>query len=155
MYLGPWLPEPISKPIGPFLSLRPSCLHLLRTIVVVLGPLESSLPLKGLNLMTAAKSLLPFKATCSGTSLTVLWLRLRLSIQEVQVWSLDGELRSHMSPGQNPKHKTETVKKKKRNYIGWHPRLNGREFEQALGDGEGQGSLACCSPCGWKEWDMS
>ena len=53
--------------------------------MVVLGPLESSLPLKGLNLMTAVKSLLPFKATCSGTYLTVLWLRLRLSIQEVQV----------------------------------------------------------------------
>ena len=29
--------------------------------------------------------------------------------------------------------------------------LNGREFEQALGDGEGQGSLACCSPGGHKE----
>ena len=31
---------------------------------------------------------------------------------------------------------------------GWHHRLNGHEFEQILGDGEGQGSLACCSP-----WD--
>ena len=30
--------------------------------------------------------------------------------------------------------------------VGWHHRLNGYEFEQALGDGEGQGSLACCSP---------
>jgi len=29
--------------------------------------------------------------------------------------------------------------------FGWHPRLNGHEFEKALGDGEGQGSLACCS----------
>ena len=29
--------------------------------------------------------------------------------------------------------------------IGWHHRLNGHEFEQTLGDGEGQGSLACCS----------
>ena len=29
---------------------------------------------------------------------------------------------------------------------GWHHRLNGHEFEQALGDSEGQGSLACCSP---------
>ena len=28
---------------------------------------------------------------------------------------------------------------------GWH-RLNGHEFEQALGDGEGQGILVCCSP---------
>ena len=30
--------------------------------------------------------------------------------------------------------------------VGWHHRLNGQEFEQAPGDGEGQGSLACCSP---------
>ena len=32
--------------------------------------------------------------------------------------------------------------------VGWHYRLNEREFEQPLGDSEGQGSLACCSP-----WD--
>ena len=30
--------------------------------------------------------------------------------------------------------------------VGWHHRLNGHNFEQALGDEEGQGSLACCSP---------
>ena len=35
--------------------------------------------------------------------------------------------------------------------VGWHHPLNGHEFEQALGDGEGQGSLACCSPWGHKE----
>ena len=29
--------------------------------------------------------------------------------------------------------------------VGWHHRLNGHEFEQAPGDGEGQGSLACCT----------
>ena len=29
--------------------------------------------------------------------------------------------------------------------VGWHHRLNGHAFEQTLGDGEGQGSLACCS----------
>ena len=38
---------------------------------------------------------------------------------------------------------------------GWHHRLDGHEFEQALGDGEGQGSLACCSPWGRKELDKS
>ena len=38
---------------------------------------------------------------------------------------------------------------------GWHYRLNGREFEQALGDGEGQGGLACCSPWGRKASDMT
>ena len=30
--------------------------------------------------------------------------------------------------------------------VGWHHRLNGHEFEQTLGDNEGQGSLVCCSP---------
>ena len=34
--------------------------------------------------------------------------------------------------------------------VGWHHRLNGHEFEQALGDGKGQGSLVCCSPWGWQ-----
>ena len=39
--------------------------------------------------------------------------------------------------------------------VGWHHQLNGHEFEQAPGDGEGQGSLVCCSPWGRKESDMS
>ena len=38
---------------------------------------------------------------------------------------------------------------------GWHHRLKGHEFEQGLGDGEGQGSLACCNPWGHKELDMT
>ena len=32
--------------------------------------------------------------------------------------------------------------------VGWHHRLNGHDFEQALSIGDGQGSLACCSPWG-------
>ena len=39
--------------------------------------------------------------------------------------------------------------------VGWHHRLNGHEFVQALEVGDGQGSLACCSPWGHKELDMS
>ena len=39
--------------------------------------------------------------------------------------------------------------------VGWHHQLNGYEFEQALGDGEGQRSLVCCSPWGRKESDMT
>ena len=34
--------------------------------------------------------------------------------------------------------------------VGWHHLLNGHEFEQVLGVGDGQGSLACCSPWGRK-----
>ena len=39
--------------------------------------------------------------------------------------------------------------------VGCHHRLNGCEFEQAPRDGEGQGSLVCYSPCGFKESDMA
>ena len=35
---------------------------------------------------------------------------------------------------------------------GWHRGLDGHEFEKALGDGEGQGSLECCSPWVAKSW---
>ena len=39
--------------------------------------------------------------------------------------------------------------------VGWHHQLNGHEFEQAPGNGEGQGSLVCCSPWGQKESDTT
>ena len=39
--------------------------------------------------------------------------------------------------------------------VGWHHRLNGLGFEQALGVDDGQGSLPCCSPWGCKESDMT
>ena len=37
----------------------------------------------------------------------------------------------------------------------WHHQLNGHEFKQSLRDGEGQGSLVCCSPWCHKESDMT
>ena len=39
--------------------------------------------------------------------------------------------------------------------VGWHHPLNGFEFEQALGVGDGQGSLVCCSPWDHKELDLA
>ena len=39
--------------------------------------------------------------------------------------------------------------------VGWRHRLNRCEFEQAPGDGEGQRSLACCSPWGHKELETT
>ena len=39
--------------------------------------------------------------------------------------------------------------------VGCHHRLYGHEFEQALGAGDGQGSLLCCSPWGHKETDTT
>ena len=47
--------------------------------------------------------------------------------------------------GQEEKGMTEDM-------IGWHHLLDGHEFEQALGDSEGQRSLACYSPWGRKSW---
>ena len=39
--------------------------------------------------------------------------------------------------------------------VRYHHQLNGHEFGQTLGDSEGHGSLACCSPWGCKELDMT
>ena len=39
--------------------------------------------------------------------------------------------------------------------VGWYHRLNGYEFEQTLGESEGYGSLACCSPWSCKELDKT
>ena len=38
--------------------------------------------------------------------------------------------------------------------VRWHHPLDGREFEQALGVGDGQGNLVCCSPWGCKESEL-
>ena len=39
--------------------------------------------------------------------------------------------------------------------VGWHHQFDGCEFEQTLGNGEGQGSLVCCSPWGHQELDRT
>ena len=39
--------------------------------------------------------------------------------------------------------------------VGWHQQLDRHELEQALGFGDGQGSLACCNPWGCRELDMT
>ena len=39
--------------------------------------------------------------------------------------------------------------------VGWHHQVNGHEFEQTLGDSEGQGRLVCFGPWGHKESDMT
>ena len=43
----------------------------------------------------------------------------------------------------------------KNKMVGWHCQLNGHEFEQALAESKGQGSLACCSPWGHKDSDIT
>ena len=39
--------------------------------------------------------------------------------------------------------------------VGWYHQINGRKFEQAPGEGDGQGSPACCSPWGYEESDTT
>ena len=53
--------------------------------------------------------------------------------------------------GRRPEEKGTTEDK----MFEWHHRLNGHEFEQVLGVGDGQQSLACCSPWGRKESDTT
>jgi hypothetical protein len=61
-----------------------------------------------------------------------------------RVDSLEKNLMLGKIEGQEEKGKTEDET------VGWHHRLNGHEFEQAPGAGNGQGCLACCSPWGHK-----
>ena len=51
--------------------------------------------------------------------------------------------------------KTEGRKEKGDEMVGWHHQLNGHEFEQTLGDSEGQGNLVCYSPWGLKVLDTT
>ena len=48
----------------------------------------------------------------------------------------------------------KTESRKRREMVIWHHQLNGHEFEQTLGDSEGQESLACCTLWGRKELDI-
>ena len=51
--------------------------------------------------------------------------------------------------------KTEGKRRRGWQRTRWLESITGHEFEQTLGDNEGQGSLACCSPRGHKESDMT
>ena len=66
---------------------------------------------------------------------------------DVKNWLTGKDLDAGKDWGQEEKGMTDDE------MVGWHHRLNGPEFEQALGVGDGQGSLACCSPWGHKMSD--
>ena len=68
---------------------------------------------------------------------------------DVKIWPIRKDPDAEKDWGQGEKGATEDE------MVGCHCWLNGREFEQTLGDSEGQGSLACCSPCSRKESDMT
>ena len=63
---------------------------------------------------------------------------------DVKSWLIAKDLDAGKEWGQEEKWVTEDK------MVDWHHWFNGHEFEQTLGDSEGQGSLACCSPWGQK-----
>jgi len=62
-------------------------------------------------------------------------------------------IRKHPDGGRDWRQKEQGTTKDE--MVGWHHRLDGHEFEQALGVDDGQGSLVCCSLCCHKESDMT
>ena len=67
------------------------------------------------------------------------------------LWPPDAKswlIRKYPDPGKDWRQEKGMTEDK---MVGWHHWLNGHEFEQALGDGDRQGSLACCSPWGCKD----
>ena len=81
-------------------------------------------------------------------SLERMILKLKLQYFGHLMWRTDS-LEKTLMPG-----KIEGRRRRGRQdeMVGWHHRLSGHQFEQAEGVGDGQGSLACCSPWGHKEW---
>ena len=78
-----------------------------------------------------------------------LWIFTGRTDSEAEAPILWSRLQSRLI-GKDPDAGKDWGQKKKRvtenEMVGWHHQLNGHEFEQTPGDGEGQGSLACCSP---------
>ena len=92
------------------------------------------------------------KEISPGCSLEGLMLKLKLLIlwpPEAKSWLIGKDPDTGKDWRQEEKGTTEDE------MIGWHHQLNGHEFEQALGVGDGQGSLACCSPWCCQESDMT
>ena len=77
------------------------------------------------------------------TEVPILWL------PDAKRWLIGKDPEAGKDRGQEKKRETEDE------MAGWHHQLNGHEFVQNPGDSEGQGSVACCSPWGHKELDMT
>ena len=91
------------------------------------------------------------KEICPGYSLEGLMLKLKLQYFGHFMWRVDSLEKSLMLGGIGGRRRRGWQDE----VVGWHHRLNGHGFEQALGAGDRQGSLACCSPWGHRESDMT
>ena len=89
------------------------------------------------------------KEISPGCSLEGLVFKLKLQYFGHLMWRTDSFEKILIDWGQEEKGTTEGE------MVGWHHRLNWRECEQSPGVGDRQGSLACCSPWGWKESDTT
>ena len=80
-------------------------------------------------------------------------LMLKLKFQYLATWW------KQLLTGKDPNDGKDWRQKKKMvtedQMVGWDHQFNGHELWQTLGDGEGQGSLACCSPWGHEEWNTT
>ena len=72
-----------------------------------------------------------------------------LGLPDAKNWLIGKDL----DAGQDWRHEEKGMSEDE--MVGWHHWLNGHEFEQAFGVGDGQGGLVCCSPWGHKESDMT
>ena len=109
---------------------------------------------KALEIPLASKEIKPVNAKGNQP-----WIFIRRTDAEAEVlilgppdvksWLIGKDLDAGEDWGQEEKGPKEEE------MVGWHHWLNGQEFEQALGDSEGQRSLACCSLWGCKELDTT
>ena len=82
--------------------------------------------------------------------------RLMLKLKSPLLWPPDTKsLLIERDPDAGKDWRQEEIGTTEDEMIGWHYQLNGHEFEQTPEDGEGQGSLVCCSSWGFKESDTT
>ena len=89
------------------------------------------------------------KKISPGCSLEGLMLKLKLWPHDVKNWLVGKD------PDARKNWRQEEAGTIEDEMVGWHHWLNGHEFEQALGAGDGQGGLACCSTWGYKKLDTT
>ena len=93
------------------------------------------------------------KEVSPGYSFERLMLKLKLQFIGHLMWRTDSFEKTLLDAGKDWRWKEKGTTEDE--MVGWHHWLHGHEFEQAPGDGEGQGSLACHSPWGYKESDIT
>ena len=95
------------------------------------------------SILLGNQSWIFFGRTDVETEASILWLR------DVKSWLTGKDPDAGKDGGQEEKRVTEDE------MVGWHSWVNGHEFEQTLGNSEGQRRLACCSLWGHKELDST